>query len=203
MKNLLLLLSALLITVGCAKSEPASKCRPYSEAVKDGTIARRTTSVTLSDSITYELDYVRDQDYKDYPHFCFGFKELNDKDFRTALSTVTKKYDADNCSRFYMLAEGANICNKAILKKEQIKYLLVHYKDKDNYGWFDFVNLSNNKTESYRDSGYASVSIYFLMKRTGITEFPSTTEFRNIAFDFTNVKRLDRKDDPLYRLANP
>jgi len=201
MKNLLIILFSALAITGCRKEEP--KCRPYLDAVRDGTIPRKTTTVTLTDSLKYELDYVRDQDYKDYPHFCYGHLELNKTDFTTALAAVTKKYNADSTHHFYMLAQGADLCNNAPLKADQIKYLQVHYIDKYNNGWLDFINLSNDKTTSYRDSGYASVAIYLLMKKSGITNLPSTTEFRNKDFDRLKIKRVKPKDDPLYRLANP
>lgn len=203
MKSMIILLSVVFLATGCKKSEPVSKCRPYLEAVKDGTIPRKTTTVNLTDSLSYELDYVRDQEYRDYPRFCYGHLELNANDFRTALAAVTRKYSADSTHRFYMFAEGADICNKDTLKAKQIKYLLINYIAKDKTTWFDFVNLTTGITTRHPDSGAASVYIYLLMKKTGITHLPSNTTFKNKDFDFSNVRLLDRKDDPLYPEANP
>jgi len=201
MKSLSIFFFLALAITGCKKEE--AKCRPYLEAVKDGTIPQKTTTVNLSDSLTYTLDYVREQDYKDYPHFCFGYKELNHINFKTALHTVAKKYSIDTTYGFYILSEGSDICNNGILNLNQVKYLLVDYFDKDNNAWFDFVDLTTGKTESHQNSGLASVSIYFLMKRTGIVNLPSMTEFRNEDFDRAKGKWLSRKYDPLFKLANP
>jgi hypothetical protein len=83
----ILLLIIIIVFASCNKS----KCRPYSDAINDGSIPRKTTTITLSDSTTYELDYVRDHEgYRDKPFFCYGHLELDNNAFAKAAAPFLK-----------------------------------------------------------------------------------------------------------------
>jgi len=200
MKSICLFILLCLQLISC--QEKKSSCTPYLDLVKDGKKERKTTSVSLSDSTKYELDYVRDQNYKDYPTFCYGHLEISERNFTNALKSITDKHRSDNTYMFYTICQDSDICRGEVLEYKDIKALLVNYTDKDNNAYFDFIDLKTNKTETHRDSGFASVYIYFLMKKSGVTHLPSIIEFRNKDFNLKSVKPLDRRKDPLYKLAN-
>lgn len=201
MKKLFLLL--IILTAFVFRVENPTSCRPYIEAVKDGTASTVSSSILFNDGSERQLDYVRGQDYRDYPHFCFGYVELDIKEYTALLKKLTPRYSADSTYAIYALAQTDNLEAGDAVHQENIRYLMAKYRNSRGDACLDVINLNDNTVESHGDSGYASAHIYLQMQKTGFKNTASVTEIRNTDFDKSTLQFLPSLKDPLYKLANP
>jgi hypothetical protein len=191
----ILLLIIIIVFASCNKS----KCRPYLDAVRDGSIPRKTTTLTLSDNLIYELDYVRDQLYNEERFFCFGYLEQDYATFNKAADVILAGNNYKNVHTIDLLCDGADICHDKPANASNIKGLLVQYADEENRAWMDHINLITGEKKSYRDSGgYASIKMYLLMEKSGLGQHPSCIELRNKDRDMRKLSIISRWDDKLY-----
>lgn len=201
MKKLLFLL--IVLTAFTFRFENPASCRPYIEAVKNGTASTASSSIVFNDGSERQLDYVRGQDYRDYPHFCFGYLELGNKEYTQILNKLTPKYSADSTYAIAAFAQGDNLEEGNSLRQGNIRYLMAKYRNSRGDACLDVINLSDGTVESHGDSGYASAHIYLHMQKTGFKNKASVTEIRNTDFDKSTLQFLPSLKDPLYKLANP
>jgi len=197
--NKLLTLFLLLAFCGCKKS--TSACRPYLDAVKDGSIPRKTTQIKFSDSLSRELDYVRDQMYKEKTFYCFGYLELNRAAFLNTVKDYIKSYDPATVYSVDFIGKGKNICSGDSIDPSDIKALLVYHTDKDSYLTLDYVNLATGTKESNRISNvYASVSMYHIFEKSKIKDKPFlvTVKDKDIKDD-GHIRFISKRDDRLYK----
>ena len=200
MKKLFFLL--IILTAFTFRFENPAPCRPYIEAIKDGTASTASASIVFNDGSERQLDYVRGQDYRDYPHFCFGYLELGKKEYTQILDKLMPNYSAESTYAITAFAQGDNLEEGNSLRQGNIRYLMAKYRNSRGDACLDVVNLSNNTVESFGDSGYASAHIYLHMQKTGLKNTPSQTEIRNVDFDKSTLHFLPVAKDPLYRLPN-
>ena len=199
MKKSLLIVVLIALLFSCGKEK---KCRPYLDAVRDGSIERKTTILTLSDSLTYEMDYVRDQMYNDELFFCFGLLEQDNKTFKKAADVILAGMNYKNVHTIDLLCDSADICHGQPAKYDNAKGLIIQYADDDNRAWIDHVNLITGEKKTYRDSGgFASIKMYLLMEKIGLSQDPSMIEISNKDIELKKLFVISRADDDLYKEA--
>jgi hypothetical protein len=196
--NKLLTLLLLLALYSCNK-EPA--CRPYLEAVKDSSVTHKTTIVNLNDSLSYKLDYVRDQMYMEKTFYCFGYLELHRKKFQEVVAACIKGYNPSSVIKINLIGKGKNICSGDKIDPADIKAILVYYLDKDNYLNLDYTDFVKGVKESHKVSGsYSSVSRYYIFEKSRINDKPFAVTLRDKDFkDDGKMRLISKSDDEVYK----
>jgi len=196
--NKLLTLLLLLALCSCSK-EPA--CRPYLKAVKDSSVTYKTTIVNFNDSLSYKLDYVRDQVYQEKAFYCFGYLELNRKKFQEAAVACTKGYSPSSVIKINLIGKGKNICSGDEIDCSDIQAVLVYYLDKDNYLNLYYTDFTTGVKESHKVSGsYSSVSRYYTFEKSRIKDKPFTVTLRDKDFkDDGTMRLISKSDDEIYK----
>lgn len=196
--NKLLTLLLLLALYSCNK-EPA--CRPYLEAVKDSSVTHKTTIVNFNDSLSYKLDYVRDQVYKKKIFYCFGYLELNRKKFQEVAAASIKGYNPSSVIKINLIGKGKNICSGDKIDLADIQAILVYYLDKENYLNLDYTDFTTGVKESHKVSGsYSSVSRYYIFEKSRINDKPFAVTLRDKDFkDDGTMRLISKNDDEVYK----
>ncbi|HYD91859.1 MAG TPA: hypothetical protein VEA37_10280, partial [Flavobacterium sp.] len=156
MRHFYLLVCAILF-LSCKKE---SQCMPYSEALKKGLHERKTTAFIINND-TIELDYVRDQVYKDSIPFCFGYIERGQEEFSELTQSFLEDYDPENVKAVSLFCEGRDICHGDSVSAGDARFIYIAHIDSGNYAAVDFINIKTGKKESHRVSElYATVQIH-------------------------------------------
>jgi hypothetical protein len=195
--NKLLTLFLLLALCSCSK-EPA--CRPYLEAVKDSSVTHKTTIVNFNDSLSYELDYVRDQMYREKTFYCFGYLELNRKKFQEVAAASIKGYNPSSVIKINFIGKGKNMCRGDKIDLADIQAILVYYLDNDKYLNLDYTDFTTGVKESHKVSGsYSSVSRYYIFEKSKMKDKPFTVTLRYKYFkDDGTMRLISKSDDEVY-----
>lgn len=158
----------------------------------------------FNDSLSHELEYVRDQMYKDSVFFCFGHKDLQQKQFEQVALNFIQGYNFKNVLKIELLGKGKNICFNETISKADVKGVLLGYLDDDDNFWMDYINFKTGIKEKHRASAmYASVSKYFLFKKTSVTNKPSLIDFRNKSFETSRtINTISKASDPFFKEAH-
>lgn len=203
MKQLFILCLLTILMASCSRS---GTCRPYSEAIKDGSIERKYTHLVIN-SDTLELDYVRDQIYKDTVPFCYGNIDLEQKDFELATESFLKGYDPEKVRAVLLFCEGKDICNGDVVSLDDAHYLYILHVDGKNNGLIDYVNIATGQNEThYVSDFYASVTIHHLMNKSGIKKHPSAVALYNSSFNRERLLKVNwtsKGKDMLWHEAHP
>lgn len=187
----------ILATLFSCKKE--STCRSYSDAIKQGDVERKTTVLNVNDSLSFELNYVRDQLYKEKMPFCYGRLELENDAFGKIISVIAPQYSSKKVVAVTLCGEGVNICNSEVYNLDDIKSYLVYYIDVGGNVFLDFYNKNTGVVETYPVSNvYATVKMYFLMERSGIVNYPSSIDIVNTSVKGENFKFINKLNDTLY-----
>lgn len=197
----LLLLTGFLFSFFCE----AQTCRSYKEAIADGSVPFKTTTLKFDSGLQFELDYVRDQEnYRQYPYHCFGYADLPVSTIKKALSTHLNTYNTEDIVCVQLYCKGAAICDNEPITDSNIEHIQVCYVDENGNAVTDYINLAQNTTEHYKISSlYASASIYYLFDVANITNNPSIIRFQNIDFDKSRkINYIKQKDDHYFMKAN-
>lgn len=178
----------------------------YKEAVQRGEIKDyKTSSILINDSLNFKLDYVRDQLYKEKDSFCFGNLELDGEQFSIISKTLSSQYDPANVRIINILCEDKDLCKGEAIELQNIKGYLIYYINKDKKVFLDYVNLLTGDKETYPVSdSYATVKMYFLMKRSGIKKNPSCIDIKNRGFTYKSedILMIKKSEDTLYKRIN-
>jgi len=195
----------LLTVVFMACSCKQSSCMSYSEAIKKD-MAEGKATIFIIEKDTLELEYVRDQVYNDTIPFCYGNLDMKKENFKKVTKQILKDYNIDNVRAVSFFCEGKDICNGDIVSIDDARYLYIAYIDNENYGIIDFVDLKTGKKQTHRVCDfYASVSIYNLMEKTNIKNYPSNVSIYNNGIDKERIMKINfvsKRNDKMWQEAH-
>ena len=136
-----------------------SSCMTYSEAIEKGLYERKTTTLVMNKD-TLELDYVRDQMYKDSIPFCYGNLDLEKEDFERVTKDILKGYNPENVRAVHLFSEGRDICNSDTIDIDAARYLYILRTDDKNNGIIDFLDLETGQKKITPRVWFLCVSKY-------------------------------------------
>ncbi len=199
MKKTLFTICIIFLAAFTAKAQ----CITYSQAIKNGTQPYKTTTLTVNDSLVYELEYVRDQDgYRDFPFHCYGHLELEEKDFSDVCREYIKDYAVDSVGHIYLIGDGRDICNGETVSSSDIKGVLLYYVAPDGYLTLDHINFeTGEKTSRKVHNATSSVTTYCIFEQQKPQENALVIALYNKDFN-PKFKTIKRRNDLLYLEAN-
>lgn len=199
MKKTLLTICLIFLAAFTAEAQ----CISYSQAIKNGTAPYKTTTLTVNDSLVYELEYVRDQaNYRDFPFHCYGHLELKEKDFSDACREYIKDYAVTTIAHMYIIGDGRDICNGETVSSNDIKGVLLYYVAQDGYLTLDHINFeTGEKTSRKVHDATSSVSIYCIFGLQKPQDNALIIGLFNKDFN-TEYRAIKKRNDLLYLEAN-
>ncbi len=193
----------MLFFISCSKQKE-KECLSYEEAVAQGKIEHKTSSMIVNDSLRFTLDHVLDKNDEKFGfgYYCVGSLDLAQNDFNTVATTFLKGYNLEKVNQFIPHFEGIDLCKGGVPDiPKDVKGYMVYYCNDENYVLADYVNLATGDKETYQVSeAYGTVKVHYLFKSVTSKNLPGAISIKNKGFILqpSQVKFLKKEQDTLY-----
>lgn len=184
-----------------ASCKEEKSCLSYDEAVAQGVIDKKTSSIKINDTLSYTLKFVMDKENGKHGYYCTGLLELQQYDFNKAAGFL-KDYDYTKIAQLIVFFEDTDLCKGEIPAMKDVKAYMVYYVDKDNYLTTDYY-APHKKTETYRVSDIWGGVVVNQLFESGIKNLPSVIVVDNMSFDISKTKMIKKNQDQLFKNSHP